>query len=125
MPASKPNESGSANAGDAPYGNWESFTWQPFPDYDGIKSIIYRSADGKIVAGAAKESGKGTLKWPCDEFLFVTEGWNKFRIEDGKVFTLKKGDFCYLRKGHVVHMEISDDFGNVAVFIDTEPVTLV
>ncbi|KAH6873440.1 hypothetical protein B0T10DRAFT_416557 [Thelonectria olida] len=124
MPASKSNESGSANPADVPYGSWESFPWEPFPDYGGTKSIIYRSTDGKIVAGLrslARERSSGLV----DEALFVTEGWIKFRIGDGEAFTQKKGDFCYLRKGHVVHMEISDDCGNVAAFINTEPVTLV
>ncbi|KAH9232510.1 hypothetical protein K456DRAFT_37743 [Colletotrichum gloeosporioides 23] len=109
------------------HGAWNSFEWVPFPEYDGKKSVVYRSDDGQIVAGAAHEKGKATLVYPCDEFFFVTEGTIKCDVEDGDKFTAKKGDVVYFTRGTKVNFEFSQDFHNVAVFISTDgkPVTLV
>jgi uncharacterized cupin superfamily protein len=125
MPPSVPNSKGSASPADVPHGTWNSFPWEPFPEYSGSKSVLYRSADGKIVAGAAKETGTATLKYPCDEFFYVTEGWIKLAIQGGETFTLTKGQFVYLKKGTTVDFEFGPDFANVAVFIDDSPVTLI
>lgn len=125
MPPSIPNENGSAHPADVPYGNWDSFPWHPFPEYGGSKSVIYRSADGTIVAGAAKETGTATLTYPCDEFFYVTEGWIKLAIRGGETFTLNKGQFVYLKKGTTVDFTFGPDFANVAIFMDKDRVTLV
>lgn len=125
MPISTPNSTGSADPKDVPYGPWESFPWAPFPEYAGSKSVFYRSPDGKIVAGAAKETGTATLTYPCDEFFYVTEGWIKLTVHGGETFTLQKGECVYLRKGQTVDFVFSDGFANVAIFIDSEKVTLV
>ena len=98
----------------------------PFPQYGGSKSIIFRSADGKIVAGSAKESGTVTaLTWPCDEFLYVTEGWTDVKIHGGESFRLSKGHSMFLTKGTTADFVFSDDFTNVACFIGTEKVDLI
>ncbi|KAH6669626.1 hypothetical protein F5X68DRAFT_278958 [Plectosphaerella plurivora] len=125
MPESKPNTSGSKSPADTPYGTWDSFPWQPFPEYAGSKSVLYRSTDGKVVAGAAKETGTATLTYPRDEFFYVTEGWIKLAIHGGDTITLNKGQFIYLTKGTTVDFEFGPDFANVAVFIDDKPVTLI
>lgn len=109
------------------HGAWDSFEWVPFPEYDGKKSVAFRSADGKIVAGAAHEKGKATLVYPCDEFFFVTEGWIKCDVEGGETFTAKKGDVVYFTRGTKVNFEFGEDFYNVAIFVSTDDtkVTLV
>ncbi|KIY02255.1 uncharacterized protein Z520_02393 [Fonsecaea multimorphosa CBS 102226] len=125
MPPSTPNLTGSSDPAATPYGNHTSFAWEAMPDWGGAKSIIYRSADGKVVAAAAKESGTGTLTYPCDEFFYVTAGWIKLNIHGGETFTLKTGDFVYLKKGTTVDFEFGDDFTNAAVFINDERITLM
>lgn len=125
MPPSLPNSSGSGDPAKTPYGNWASFPWEDFPEYAGSKSVLFRSEDGRIVAGAAKETGTATLTYPCDEFFYVTHGWIKLAIHGGETFTLKEGDFIYLKKGTCVDFEFGEGFANVAVFIDTERITLI
>lgn len=125
MPLSVSNPEGSAAPDAVPYGPWESFPWQPMPEFGGSKSVIFRAADGKVVAAAAKETGTATLTYPCDEFFYVTGGWIKLAVHSGETFTLNKGDFIYLRKGTTVDFTFGPDFANVAVFIDTEKVTLL
>ncbi|KAK7212645.1 hypothetical protein V2G26_019823 [Clonostachys chloroleuca] len=102
------------------HGAWNSFDWEPFPEYNGKKSVAYRSPDGKIVAGAAHEEGKATLVYPCDEFFFVTEGWIKCDVEGQEPFTANKGDVVYFERGTKVNFEFSPDFYNVAIFISTD-----
>lgn len=125
MPPSTPNADGSSEPSRTPYGPWESFPWEDFPQYAGSKSLIYRSSDGTIVAGAAKESGKATLTYPCHEFFYVTEGWVKLDIHGGEKLTLEKGDFIFLHKGTTVDFEFGENFANVACFIDSEKITLI
>ncbi|PGH15165.1 hypothetical protein AJ79_02530 [Helicocarpus griseus UAMH5409] len=117
MPLSQGNETGTSDPKAIPYGRWDSFPEKPFPAYDGTKSIIYRSADGKVVVGMLRERGKDTLDWPVDEFLFVTQGWIKMEVSGGGTFTLNKGDVMVMKKGQKITFEASDDFANVAVFI--------
>jgi uncharacterized cupin superfamily protein len=105
---------------------WDSFPEQPFPLYAGSKSIIYRSADSKVVFGMLREKGTDTLIWPVDEFVFVTEGSIDINVQGGQQFTLKKGDVMVMKKGQTITFTCSDDFANVAVFVDLEDkVTLV
>ncbi|KAF3806795.1 hypothetical protein GCG54_00007044 [Colletotrichum gloeosporioides] len=102
------------------HGAWNFFDCVPFPEYDGKKSVVYRSDDGQIVAGAAQEKGKATLVYPCDEFLSITEGIIKCNVEDGDKFMAKKGDVVYFTRGTKVNFEFSQDFHNLAVFISTD-----
>ncbi|KAF5236584.1 hypothetical protein FANTH_11195 [Fusarium anthophilum] len=126
MPPSKGNYTGTSNPQAVPYGRWDSFPEEPFPLYAGTKSIIYRSEDGKVVVGMLREKGGDTLVWPVDEFLFVTEGSIKMDVHGGESFVLNKGDVMVMKKGQTIKFECSDDFANVAVFMDAqEKVTLV
>lgn len=125
MPASTPNSNGSEDPAHVPHGAWDSFPWEPFPAYNGTKSIFYRSADNSVAVGAIREIGVGHMTWPEDEFLFVTKGWIKFEVKDGEKFTLKPGDVMFLKKGQTFDFEMSDDFANVAVFLSNEGVTIV
>lgn len=126
MPASVPNPTGSKDPAKTPYGPHTSFPKVDFPEYGGHKSIIYRSADGKIAAGTASESGTGSLTYPCDEFFFVTKGWTDVKIDGGESFRLNTGDVIYITKGTKCDFVFGPDFTNAAVFIDMdEKVTLV
>ncbi|KXG49768.1 protein of unknown function DUF861, cupin-3 [Penicillium griseofulvum] len=126
MPCGQGNDTGSSEPNTVPYGSWESFPEQPFPMYAGTKSIIYRSADGKVVVGMLREKGKDTLVWPVDEFLFVTQGTIHIEVHGGESFTLGKGDLMVMKKGQTITFDCSEDFANVAVFMDLEDkVTLV
>ncbi|KAH6986417.1 hypothetical protein BKA56DRAFT_613789 [Ilyonectria sp. MPI-CAGE-AT-0026] len=120
MPASQGNTTGTFDPKSVPHGHWDSFPEEPFPLYEGTKSIIYRSKDGKVVVGMLREKGKDTLVWPVDEFLYVTEGWIKIDVKDGEKFTLHRGDVMVMQKGQTITFECSDDFANVAVFIDMQ-----
>ncbi|KAK2796752.1 hypothetical protein FQN50_009433 [Emmonsiellopsis sp. PD_5] len=125
MVESKPNPTGDSNPQHVPHGNWDSFPWEPFPAYAGTKSNIFRSADGRVVAGAYRESGVATLTYPCDEFFIVTDGWIKLAIHGGDTFTMNKGDFIYIQKGQTIDFEFGPNFANAAVFINhDEKVTL-
>ena len=118
MTTSIPNVNGSTDPKSTPHGKWDSFPWEAFPEYAGEKSIIFRSADGRVVASAAKETGKATLTYPCDEFFYVTDGEISLAIHGGETFTLKKGDSTYLTKGTTVDFTFGENFANVAVFIN-------
>lgn len=120
MPPSKGNITGSADPQAVPHGHWDSFPEEPFPTYDGTKSIIYRSTDGKVVVGMLREKGRDTLVWPVDEFLYVTQGTINIEVHGGESFILGKGDVMVMRKGQTITFECSDDFANVAVFLDLE-----
>lgn len=120
MPASQGNTTGTFDPQAVPHGHWDSFAEEPFPLYEGTKSIIYRSKDGKVVVGMLREKGKDTLVWPVDEFLYVTEGSIKIDVKDGEKFTLHKGDVMVMQKGQTITFECSEDFANVAVFIDMQ-----
>lgn len=125
MAPSVPNPRGSEAPGAVPYGPRESFPWEPLPEYGGSKSVIYRSADGKVVAAAATETGTATLTYPCDEFFYVTRGWSELEVHGADTSTLKEGDFIYLKNGTTVDFTFGPHFANVAVFIDTDKVELL
>lgn len=96
---------------------------ESYPQYGGEKSVIYRSADGRVVAGTARESGTCTLTYPCDEFFYVTEGWCEAKFHGGESFRLNKGDCIYIKKGTTADFVFSEEFWNVAVFVDSERIT--
>jgi uncharacterized cupin superfamily protein len=105
-----------------PHGPLSSFIWEALPEFGGSQAIIYRSPDGRRVAAAFQESGSFTFTYPFDEFLIVTSGSAKFRIEGGASFELKTGDVAYLREGTVAHIELSDDFSDITMLIADHPV---
>ncbi|KAI5460619.1 hypothetical protein BGZ63DRAFT_387530 [Mariannaea sp. PMI_226] len=125
MPQSQANERGSTDPAEVPYGHWNSFPWVDFPEWKGGKSVMFRSADGKRVAGAFRESATATLTYPCDEFTYVVKGWVKAHVHGGDTFTLKPGDCVYFSKGQTVDFSSSDDYVNVSFFFDDEKVTLI
>jgi Ethanolamine utilization protein len=125
MPESTANPTGSNEPNKVPFGKWDSFSWEKFPEWEGTKAIMFRSQDGKRVAGAFRESATATMTYPCDEFSYVTAGSIKAHVHGGETFTLKTGDCVYFTKGQTVEFECSEDYANVSVFFGTEPVTIV
>ncbi|KAJ5177375.1 uncharacterized protein N7500_000074 [Penicillium coprophilum] len=125
MPESQGNLTGFDEPNRVPFGKWDSFSWEPFPEWEGTKAIISRSPDGKRVAAAFRESATGTLKYPCDEFTYVTAGSIKIHVHGGETFTLNTGDCAYFTKGQTVDAECSEDFASVSMLSDTEPITIV
>ena len=125
MPSSQANIDGLQDPARVVHGHWQSFCWEPLPEYDGSKSIYYRSKDGTIVAAAAKENGKSVLTYPCDEFFYVTKGWVTLSVHGGETFSLRPGDVAYFCKGTTVDIECGDDYTNIAVLIGDDKVTLL
>lgn len=123
MAPSIPNLTGSPEATKIAYGGHRSFPQEEYPEYGGFKSVIYRSSDGKVVAGTAKESGACTLTYPCDEFFIVTEGWCDVKVHGGDSFRLNQGDCIYIPKGTTADFVFSEVFWNTAVFVDSERIT--
>jgi uncharacterized cupin superfamily protein len=99
---------------DVPHGKLEDFQWVPEPRVGGSQSIIYRSPDGKRVAIAFKERGKGTYTFPFDEFFYVISGSMKVHVHGGQTFAVKEGEVCYMREGMTVDWEADKDFYAVA-----------
>ncbi|KAH8704862.1 hypothetical protein BGW36DRAFT_412987 [Talaromyces proteolyticus] len=124
MPESKPNLTGDLKPTSIPHGAWDSFPWEPLPEWGGSKSVIYRSQDGKVAMGAFRETGKATLTYPNDEFFIVTSGWIDVKINGGESFRMTKGDLTFIKKGQTVDFVFSDDSANVAVYIGDEKITM-
>ena len=105
-----------------PLFNVHDVEYQPMPEYGGGQAVLYRSPDGKRIAGSFKESGKHTLTMAYDEFLFVISGTAAITVDHGKRHELAAGDTCYLRQGSVVDFEMSEDFHDVAVLISDDKI---
>jgi uncharacterized cupin superfamily protein len=82
--------------------------WVPLPAFGGQEAIIHRSADGKRVAAAFRESGKSSFTYPFDEFLVVTSGSLTVHVHGGETFTLRQGDVAYFHQGTAVDFEFSN-----------------
>ena len=122
MPSSTPNTTGSEDPTHVPYGAWNSFPSKPFEEYEGSTSVFYRSNDGRVVAGSVQETGQGELRWPEDQFMYVTSGSITLEIQQGESFTLKVGDVTFLKKGQTIKFSMSRDFANVVVFLADDKV---
>lgn len=92
-------------------------THDPMPAYGGSQAVLYRSEDGRRIAGSFKESGSHTLTMGYDEFLYVIAGRASITVHGEQRRELGPGDACYLRQGSVVDFEMSADFHDVAVLI--------
>lgn len=105
-----------------PHLNVHDAEYQPLPAYGGSQAVLYRSPDGRRIAGSFKESGKHSLTMAYDEFLFVIAGSATLTINGGERRTLSPGDACYLRQGWRVDFEMSPDFHDVAVLISDDEI---
>lgn len=101
----------------APHFNVHSTTFEPLPEFGGSKAILYKSPDGRRVAGSFRESGTHRLVMPFDEFIYVVGGGVKITIGGGETFDMAVGDSCYLRQGQDVVFEMTDDFHDVTVLM--------
>ena len=86
----------------------------------GHSAILYKSEDGRRLAGSFQESGLIHEVMPFDEFIYVVTGSTKISVKDGDSFELLAGDCCYLRTGQDVTFEHSSDFQDVVVLISDE-----
>lgn len=102
---------------DVPRGSVKDLHWVPLPEFGGAEAVIYRSADGKRVAAAFRESGKATFTYPFDEFLQVTPGKVKVSVHGGDTFELVAGDVAYFREGITVDFDFSKDFADVTMLV--------
>lgn len=97
-----------------------STKFDPLPEFGGSQAILYKSSDGKRLAGSFRESGTHTITMPFDEF----DPHRRWRREDfgrgGDTVDLKVGDCCYLRQGQKVTFEMTDDFHDVTVLISDD-----
>jgi len=105
----------------APHFNIFDVEFEPLPEFGGGKAILFHSEDRKRLAGSFKESGTHRMTMPFDEFIYVVAGATTITIGDGKPFTIKAGDACYLTQGQDVLFEMTDDFHDVTVLIADEP----
>lgn len=114
--------SGAATRNHVTHGPWASFLSHSAPAYGGREGVIYRSPDGTRVAGAFTHSGRYSYTFPFDEFVYVTSGSVQVSVRDGNSFTLKAGDVAYFREGMTVDFVADKDYGNVAMFVDDQPI---
>lgn len=100
-----------------PHFNVHSTDYTPLPEYGGQEAILYKSPDGRRLAGTFQESGTHTMTMPFDEFIYVVAGTMKASVDGGESFELAAGGCCYFLEGQEVTMEYSDDFHDVSVLI--------
>lgn len=100
-----------------PHYNVHTTHYDPLPEFDGGQAVLYKSPDGKRLAGSFKEKGTHKMKMPFDEFIYLIAGGCTITVEGGETVVLKAGDACYLREGQVVTFEMTDDFHDVTVLI--------
>jgi uncharacterized cupin superfamily protein len=107
------------STGAVPRFNVHTADYEPLPEFGGKQAVLYKSEDGKRLAGSFHESGTHTLEMPFDEFMYLIAGTCTITV-DGASFQMAVGDCCYLRQGQQVTFEMSDDFHDVTVLISDD-----
>lgn len=107
----------SSSNGHVPRFNVHTADFEPLPEFGGKQAILYKSEDGKRLAGSFHETGTHTMVMPFDEFIYVVGGSCEISVEGSDSFELKVGDCCYLRQGQNVTFAMADDFHDVTVLI--------
>jgi uncharacterized cupin superfamily protein len=110
----------SSSNGHVPRFNVHSADYEPLPEFGGKQAVLYKSGDGKRLAGSFHETGTHTMTMPYDEFIYIVGGSCKISVEDGDSFEMTVGDCCYLRQGQQVTFEMADDFHDVTVLISDD-----
>ncbi len=100
-----------------PHFNVHTVEFAPLPEMGGGEAVLYRSADGRRLAGSFKESGRHELEMPFDEFIYVVAGSTHITVDGVGDVHLGAGHACYLRQGQQVTFEHSDDFHDVTVLV--------
>jgi uncharacterized cupin superfamily protein len=104
-----------------PHFNVHTTDYTSLPEFGGGEAILYRSPDGKRLAGSFKESGKHRMEMSYDEFIYVVAGEARVIVDGVGDVRLVPGDVCYLKQGQTVEFEMSEDFHDVTVLTsDTE-----
>ena len=100
-----------------PHGKPDSFPKHAYGN-GGTEALIYRSPDGKRIAGVYHESGHiADFTFPYDQFTYVTAGSATVTVHGGETIHLAKGDVAYWTKGLTIDMDISEDFQDVDVLM--------
>lgn len=97
--------------------NVHDATFTPMPEFGGSQAVLYRSADGRRLAGSFRESGRHTLTMEYDEFIYVVAGRMTVTVNGGQRQEFTAGDACYLQEGMTVDFEMDDGFQDVAVLV--------
>lgn len=100
--------------------NVHTTPFDPLPEFGGSQAVLYKSADGKRLAGSFRESGTHKMKMPFDEFIYIVAGGCTITVEGGERVVLGVGDACYLRQGQDVTFEMTDDFHDVTVLVSDQ-----
>jgi uncharacterized cupin superfamily protein len=110
-----------SDTADIPHFNVHTAEYSALPEFGGGEAILYRSPDGKRLAGSFKESGKHRMVMSYDEFIYVVAGEARVMVDGVAAVSLRPGDVCYLKEGQTVDFEMSDDFHDITVLTsDTE-----
>lgn len=111
------------SSGQLVIGSMQTVPWRDVPEYGGKEAILYRSPDGKRVAGAFTHSGKYSFKFPFDEFAVVMSGSVKVTVRgSGVTHELHQGDAIYFREGMEVDFEAGENYANFAMFVGDRPI---
>ncbi|WP_375386119.1 cupin domain-containing protein [uncultured Microbacterium sp.] len=105
-----------------PHFNVHTVETTPLPEFGGSEAILYKSEDGRRLAGSFRESGTHTMEMEFDEFVYLVGGTLTLTVDDGTPVTLSTGDCAYLRQGQTVTWEMSDDFHDVTVLVSDDPI---
>jgi uncharacterized cupin superfamily protein len=101
-----------------PHFSPQTAEFTPFADRPGWETaLLYRSPDGKRVAGSFKENGTLRTVAPCDEFIYVIGGHTHIAVQGKGEIDLGPGDACYIEAGSTVEYNHSEDFHDVVVLI--------
>ena len=106
-----------------PHFNVHTTEFEPLPEYGGGQAILYRSPDGRRLAGSFKESGQHDMVMPFDEFIYVVGGTMRVTVDGSAPLDLAAGDACYLKAGQHVNFEQSDDFHDVTVLVSEDEIS--
>ena len=105
-----------------PHFHVDTVPYQPLPEFGGQEAILYKSPDGRRLAGTFQESGTHTMTMPFDEFIYVIAGTMKATVDGGEPFELGPGGCCWFSEGQEVTMHYSDDFHDVSVLVSDTPI---
>lgn len=108
--------------GHVPHFNVHTTDYSPLPEFGGGEAVLYKSPDGRRLAGSFRESGVHDMLMAFDEFIYVIAGSCRIEVEGGDTVELGVGDCGYLLQGQQVRFTMSDDFHDVTVLISDEPI---
>ncbi len=105
-----------------PHFNVHTTEFEPLPEYGGGQAILYRSPDGRRLAGSFRESGQHHMVMPFDEFIYIVAGSMRITVDGGAELSMSVGDACYLTAGQHVAFDQSEDFHDVTVLMSEDEI---